>query len=166
VKARRVKQLDPAGRLDANAARLIGVRLDELQGFAPEALREEQTMAQHDMRIAAKRLRYVLEVTGFCFGAPAEVARRRARELQDILGELHDCDVMLPRVERHLPLLKEDESLDALTDHLRARRSEELERFRRFWARQEETGTWLRLRRALDATPPPRARRPAPRPAA
>ena len=39
--------------------------------------------AQHDMRIAAKRLRYVLEATEFCFGRPAEVARRRARDLQD-----------------------------------------------------------------------------------
>ena len=30
-------------------------------------------------------------------------ARRRARDLQDVLGELHDCDVMLPRIEaQHL----------------------------------------------------------------
>jgi hypothetical protein len=30
-------------------------------------------------------------VTGFCFGRPADTARRRARDLQDILGEIHDC---------------------------------------------------------------------------
>ena len=54
------------------------------------------------MRIAAKRLRYVLEATGFCFGRPADRARRRARDLQDVLGELHDCDVMLPRVDEHV----------------------------------------------------------------
>ena len=31
----------------------------------------------HDMRIAAKRLRYVLEIVGFAFGPPGEAARRR-----------------------------------------------------------------------------------------
>ena len=51
------------------------------------------------MRIAAKRLRYVLEITESCFGEEAVAARRAAKELQTILGDIHDCDVMLPRVE-------------------------------------------------------------------
>ena len=65
---------------------------------------------QHDMRIAAKRLRYILETTEFCFGKPADAARRRARDLQDLLGELHDCDVMLPRVEAHLAELRAEDA--------------------------------------------------------
>jgi hypothetical protein len=126
------------------------------------------------MRIAAKRLRYVLEVTGFCFGRSADLARRRARDLQDILGELHDCDVMLPRVERHLTALRDadaesvreragdaedlDPSLAARAPHrtsyrgletlmvyLQARRTLLFDRFRVFWAEQERTGTWDRL---------------------
>ena len=110
MKARRVKKLDPAGPLGENAARLVRVRLDELVSFAPKALDRDRVKAQHDMRIAAKRLRYVLEVTGFCFGRPADTARRRARDLQDILGELHDCDVMLPRVQRHLEELQAEDA--------------------------------------------------------
>ena len=102
VKARRVKKLDPRAPLADNAARIIRVRLDEMRSFAPAALESERIRDQHDMRIAAKRLRYVLETTEFCFGKPAQTARRRARDLQDLLGELHDCDVMLPRVEGHL----------------------------------------------------------------
>src|SRR5207253_3105702 len=84
----------------------VRVRLKEMRSFGPGALEPQGTGAQHDMRIAAKRLRYVLESTEFCLGRSAATARRRARDLQDLLGELHDCDVMLPRVEGHLAELR------------------------------------------------------------
>jgi hypothetical protein len=179
VKARPVKKLDPARPLGENAARIIKVRLDELHSLAPQALDRDQVSAQHEMRIAAKRLRYVLEVTGFCFGRPADTARRRARDLQDILGEIHDCDVMLPRVRHHVESLQQGDAdvvrgragetpdldprlaarapsrttyrgLDVLAVYLRARRDLLFDRFLAFWQRQEETGTWLRLERSVD----------------
>jgi hypothetical protein len=179
VKARPVSKLDPSRSLGENAARIVKVRLEEMRGFAPRAL-AGRTKAQHDMRIAAKRLRYVLEVTGFCFGRPADTARRRARDLQDILGELHDCDVMLPRVRGHLGQLQRTDAdavrgraapapdldprlaalapnrtayrgLNVLAVYLEARRSLLADRFEAFWRRQEETGTWTRLERAVDA---------------
>jgi CHAD domain len=178
VKARPVKKLDPARSLGENAARIIGVRLEEMRSFAPRAL-DGKTKAQHDMRIAAKRLRYVLEATGFAFGKPADTARRRARDLQDILGEMHDCDVMLPRVRGHLEELQRTDAeavrakageapdldprlaaqarhrtayrgLDVLAVYLEARRRLLFDRFEAFWRRQEERGTWSRLERAVD----------------
>jgi CHAD domain-containing protein len=178
MKPRPVKKLDPRRGLGENAARIIKVRLDELHSFAPRAL-AGKTKAQHDMRIAAKRLRYVLEVTGFAFGRPADTARRRARDLQDILGEIHDCDVMLPRVRGHLAELQRADAetvrqragaapdldprfaararhrtsyrgLDVLAVYLEARRRLLEDRFAAFWHRQEELGTWTRLERAVD----------------
>jgi CHAD domain-containing protein len=178
VRARPVKKLNPSRPLGENAARIIGTRLDEMLSFAPKAL-DGRVKSQHNMRIAAKRLRYVLEVTGFCFGRPADTARRRSRDLQDILGEMHDCDEMLPRVRRHLEELQRTDAqavrekagqtpdldprlaaqaphrtayrgLDVLAVYLEARRKLLSDRFAAFWARQEETGTWLRLERAID----------------
>jgi CHAD domain len=178
MKAQPVKKLDPSRALGENAARMVQVRLDEMMSFAPKAL-DGKVKAQHDMRIAAKRLRYVLEVTGFCFGKPADTARRRARDLQDILGEIHDCDVMLPRVRSHLEELQRGDAeavraradrapdldprlaahaphrtayrgLDVLAVYLQARRQLLSDRFVSFWSRQEETGTWRRLERAVD----------------
>src|SRR5215216_1621870 len=177
MKARRVKKLDPQTTLAENAARIVRVRLDELRSFAPRALDPAEVRAQHDMRIAAKRLRYVLEATGFCLGKPAETARRRARDLQDVLGELHDCDVMLPRVEGQLAELRAADAravrsragdapdldpklvahashrtsyrgLDTLAVYLRARRELLFDRFCELWERLERRGTWQRLDRA------------------
>jgi CHAD domain-containing protein len=97
MRPREVEGLDPAAPLRPNAARIVRTRLDELLSLAPAALEPSAATAQHDMRIAAKRLRYVLEVTGPCFGQEAKAARDAARRLQGVLGEIHDCDVMLPR---------------------------------------------------------------------
>jgi hypothetical protein len=179
VKARKVKKLDPATSLAENAARIVRVRLDEVRSFVPNALEAEEVDARHDMRIAAKRLRYVLEATEFCFGRAGETGRRRARDLQDVLGELHDCDVMLPRAERHLVELRDADAaavrerageaddlnpglaaraphrtsyrgIEILIVYAQARRELLFERFRSFWAEQERAGTWERLDRAAE----------------
>jgi hypothetical protein len=98
VKARRVKGLDPHGSLADNLERILTVRLDELSGFVPAALDPAKAATLHDLRIAAKRLRYILEVAEPCFGPYVVKAGARMRELQDLLGEIHDCDVTRPRV--------------------------------------------------------------------
>lgn len=180
MKARKVKKLDPEAPLDENAARIIHIRLDELRSFVPDVLDPSEIEAQHDMRIAAKRLRYVLEVTGFCFGKPAVAARRRARELQGLLGEIHDCDVMLPRVQAEIEAMRADDAravllrageaedldprlaaraphrtayrgLELLAVHLRARRALLFERFREFWQAETSKGTWARLESAVES---------------
>ncbi|OLE37979.1 MAG: hypothetical protein AUG48_02970 [Actinobacteria bacterium 13_1_20CM_3_68_9] len=178
MKAKRVKRLDRREPLADNAARIVRVRLKEMRSFAPRALEPEDIGAQHDMRIAAKRLRYVLESTEFCLGRPAQTARRRARDLQDVLGELHDCDVMLPKVKGHLAELREADAaavreragqasdldprlaarashrtsyrgLEILIVYLQARRDLLFDRFRGFWIEQERAGTWDRLEQAV-----------------
>ena len=178
MKAKRVKKLDHGEPLADNAARIVRVRLKEMRSFAPRALEPGDTGAQHDMRIAAKRLRYVLESTEFCLGRSAQTARRRTRDLQDLLGELHDCDVMLPRVESHLAELREADAtvvrerageasdldprlaarashrtsyrgLEILIVYLQARRALLFDRFRGFWMEQERAGTWDRLEGAV-----------------
>ena len=75
MKAKRIKDLDPAAPLAEGAARIVKVRLAELLKLRERALDEADVEAQHDTRIAAKRLRYVLEATGFCLGPPADAAR-------------------------------------------------------------------------------------------
>ena len=139
MKARGVEGLNPEAPLRGNAVSILGTRLDELRSFVDRALEPGAVDAQHDMRIAAKRLRYVLEITGFCFGVEAEAARDAARTLQSVLGDIRDCDAMLPRAQ----------GIDSLTSLLHARRELLLRRFIELWEKQAREGVWTDLERAL-----------------
>jgi CHAD domain-containing protein len=166
VKAKRVKGLDPLAPLGDNAERIVRVRLDELTSFMPRATDPDEVVALHDMRIAAKRLRYILEVTGPCFGPYASTAVKLAKDLQDLLGEIHDCDVQLPEVAAFLeelvaadaaaagpspddlartPHRRTYAGLVALQVHLRARRRALFEQFLELWRDYERKGFAARL---------------------
>ena len=139
MKARKVRGLKPGRQLRPNAARIVAARLDELRGLADGALEPGAERAQHDMRIAAKRLRYVLEIVKDCFGPEGESARRVAKELQGVLGEIHDCDVLLSKIA----------GIGSLEALLRTRRELLHGRFRELWLGQETQETLSRLSRAL-----------------
>jgi CHAD domain-containing protein len=140
VKPRKVKGLDLGEPLRANAARIVRTRLGELRDLAePALLRPGAAQAQHDMRIAAKRLRYVLEIAEPCFGPTAVAARRAAKELQAVLGDIHDCDVMHPRVE----------GIASMETLLRTRRELLFGRFRELWQAEATRDAWAALERAL-----------------
>jgi CHAD domain len=192
VKARRVKGLDPAGPLADQVERIVLVRLDELHRFVPAALDPAEVTALHDLRIAAKRLRYILETTAeACFGPYARTAAKRARELQDLLGEIHDCDETLPRVialadelcdtdatvarlaagdaddldpalTAGTPHAEARRGLQTLAVHLQARRALLHGRFLEEWRRLEREGFRARLEYAVTERPPgPAGDRPA-----
>lgn len=147
MKARAVEGLDPAAPLAPNARLIVATRLGEMRSFAERALAPDAVTAQHDMRIAAKRLRYALEILGPCIGAAAEPARIAARDLQSVLGDLHDCDVILPRVE----------AIPSLAAALRARRARLHREFARLWQLQASRSTWAALDSASrSSSRPPR----------
>jgi hypothetical protein len=171
VKARKVKGLEPDAPLADNAERIVLVRLDELCGFMPRAADPAEVVALHDMRIAAKRLRYILEITGPCFGPYVKTATKLTRELQDVLGELHDCDVQIPDIAafaerllaedaaalhaagdtnpRQAPHAREHTGLALLQAHLRARRLILFDDFLALWGSLERKGFRARLEYAV-----------------
>jgi CHAD domain-containing protein len=155
VKARKVKGLDPAAPLADNAERIVRVRLDELCSFMPQASDPAEVVALHDMRIAAKRLRYILEITGPCFGPYAVTAVKATKDIQDLLGEIHDCDVQLPEVQafhNELAAAGVDDAspgLMALVAQLRARRELLFGRFLELWLDHQRKGYRARLEFAV-----------------
>jgi CHAD domain-containing protein len=140
VKARKVEGLDPRRPLAPNVSRIVEVRLDELRELADSALAVDAGKAQHDMRIAAKRLRYVLEIFRPCLGEEARAARRAAKRLQAVLGDLHDCDLMLPKVEH----------IESVSMLLCERRERLFHEFVELWQAEVSKGTWAALDRSLN----------------
>jgi CHAD domain-containing protein len=139
VKARAISGLNPDGPLSPNIARIVAVRLEEMKGFADAALKGDASEAQHDLRIAAKRLRYVLEIFVSCLGEEADEARLAAKQLQSVLGDLHDCDLMLTKVER----------IGSVAALLRERRERLLHDFVALWQSEASKGTWAALEGSL-----------------
>lgn len=56
----------------------------------------------HEMRIAAKRLRYAVELFSACWGEKISHFAARIAEMQSLLGEVHDCDVWLENLGERL----------------------------------------------------------------
>jgi hypothetical protein len=133
MKARDVTGLlHPDGPLVENMRRVILVRLDELYGFVPAALDPSEVEAAHDMRIAAKRLRYLLELSEPLYGKDAKRAAKVVKGLQDVLGEVHDCDELIE--------VAATRGLDELVEHTRERRLVLHEAFTREWETLEKDG--------------------------
>ena len=154
MKATKVKGLRPREPLNENAARIVAVRLSELRSFEHDALDRDEAKAQHNMRIAAKRLRYVLETVGFCFGEIGDEGRRAARDLQGVLGDLHDCDVLIAMVE---DLTSQpggpatDRGLELLVARTVERRDGLHAEFEALWAKLGADDVWGRLAAAVAA---------------
>jgi hypothetical protein len=56
----------------------------------------------HRMRIAAKRLRYTLEISRPLYQGRADEAIGVIKKVQTLLGEVHDCDVWVAHVDAFL----------------------------------------------------------------
>jgi CHAD domain-containing protein len=182
VKARKVKGVDAGGPAADEVAKIVAVRLDELCSFMPGARDPEAVRTLHDLRIAAKRLRYVLEMFAPAFGPYAAEAAKQAKKVQDLVGEIHDCDVTRPRVAALAAELREADAravrelagdakdldaalaaeapnrdayrgLQTLDVQLQARRLLLFERFLAKWDKLERRGFRERLLEAIEQRP-------------
>jgi CHAD domain-containing protein len=87
------------GREDGMAARFLAdmIHREAQRVSARRGMTERAPTAAdlHGLRIAVKRLRYVLDFHAETCGVAFDPERRLAREMQDCLGEIHDHDLLL-----------------------------------------------------------------------
>jgi len=88
----------------------IMTAISDLFWYEPWLLEPDNIHRHHEMRIAAKRLRYILESFAGLFECGLKNEIKTFKNLQDVLGDMHDCDVWIEKI----PLFIRDEKKRAL----------------------------------------------------
>ncbi|CAA9327297.1 MAG: hypothetical protein AVDCRST_MAG93-6022 [uncultured Chloroflexia bacterium] len=93
---------------------VLMVRLQEMMDYANAIGSPENVEELHNMRIAAKRLRYTLELFAPTLEPKgASNLLDRVTEVQERIGAIHDCDVLFPLVQDTLEMETEREKRGA-----------------------------------------------------
>jgi CHAD domain-containing protein len=90
------------GSLYRKAHLTISSRIGRLLALESSVHIPDAVTRHHQMRIAAKKLRYTLEVFNRLFSGGFKKSLRRLQALQDVLGQIHDCDVWIADLQRLL----------------------------------------------------------------
>lgn len=143
------------GPFRAAAPPALRNRYDYFYSFAEHVAHPERAAELHEMRIAAKWLRYTMELFGPAYAGGLKPELAVVRKFQELLGDLHDSDVRLDLLSRMTSgpldvrgLMAVGRMLpDPVEESLRLllRREEEVradcyQAFYREWKRQERKG--------------------------
>ena len=95
AKAKVIADLDAWASTRENARLIAKTRLEEM--FAWETSVDDPYAVRdlHDLRIAAKRLRYTLEIFQDTFVGDCAPLLKEVEQIQEELGSLHDSDVLI-----------------------------------------------------------------------
>ncbi|MEJ7849517.1 MAG: CHAD domain-containing protein [Pyrinomonadaceae bacterium] len=95
-KSARIVSFNEAGR------EAVASGLNDLCSLGSSVYEPYGVERMHEMRIAAKRLRYAVELFRACWGASIAPFASEIAEMQTALGEVHDCDVWLKNLTGQL----------------------------------------------------------------
>lgn len=130
-------------------------RLKELEKLSADVFKPFEVETLHDMRIAAKRLRYAVELFQSCWGRSISTYAKRAARVQTALGDLHDCDVWIENFGKAINEArsqKQDAEVAAfvwLLGHFVKLRTKHLRRAFAEWSRWEAQDLSGKLRESL-----------------
>jgi len=148
AKARPIPGIGPDVSFREAAASAVEVRTGELFAFAEGVLDTADIERVHDMRVASRRLRAVLEVFGPCFSRPdLEDALDDVKDLADDLGARRDPDVAIAMLEHVAADLARDDrpGIEHLIDEFADRQAAGNDRLRRRLEELEASGLEGRL---------------------
>jgi hypothetical protein len=113
AKAKPIRGVHRDTELLVASERMIETRLAEMLAYERYVADQDAITELHQMRIAAKRLRYTLEIFQDAydaysrFGPQIRAATAEIEQIQENLGALHDADVLIPKLNDYLAHLLE-----------------------------------------------------------
>jgi putative phosphoesterase len=122
--------------------------------------KETEKQKHHEMRICAKKLRYTMEIFAPMYKNKLTKEIDNIKKYQDILGEMHDCDVWidyLPKfVEERKPAITEEKNKadfeKALLDFqtfIKDQRNKYYSQFVQQWEENKKEDFFLQLRKTI-----------------
>ena len=149
AKARDIPDLSADASFADAAAKVVAVRTQELADHADNVLDTTDIERVHDMRVATRRLRAVLEIFAPCF--PKRLHRgvlRDVKALADALGERRDPDVHIAALDGFAAGVKASSrpGVALLADRFRAEQAEANVRLAEALRRAQESDLEGRLR--------------------
>lgn len=95
AKAKSITNIDAHAPTGRNARIIAKARLEEMYVWVIYIDDPANVLALHNLRIAAKRLRYTLEIFEETFPQQCESIIQEVTKIQEELGSIHDSDVMV-----------------------------------------------------------------------
>ena len=143
---------------------IINEKLNDFLSFEVYLRQPDNTAMLHAMRIAAKRLRYSMEIFAPIYADSLADPLQAARKSQQILGDVHDCDVwiaFLPGFEakererihkfygHNRPLYRITPGIEFFLQNRIDIRAAAYKEFLKVWRKWREQEIWLSLRETI-----------------
>jgi CHAD domain-containing protein len=159
----------PGAAARRHAVKMVRKRLKKLMAESPGLESAEHSQQHHAMRIAAKRLRYTLELAKPHRSQELDDIADMIKRLQTLLGEIHDCDVWAEQLDAFARTEAEQihvffgdsrrfnrlmPGIDYLRKERKARRQQCFDELSGFWRELAEKHIWERLIELLKSDAP------------
>lgn len=104
----------------------------------------------HELRIAAKRLRYAIELYITCWGKTIEPFAKGVAEMQGFLGEIHDADVWMDSLSKRMQNGEDSEANIWLLSEFVGKRNENYRAALSLWSKWKRENFIEKLRTIVE----------------
>ena len=156
AKAWKAKGIHPQLSYRWNAQVILAVKIQEVYSWAESIRNPDNIKELHNLRISVKRLRYSMEFFAINYGEEFQNFLKILADLQEQLGDIHDCDVVETVLTDHLQSLPDQGDaetdaigINALLLRYREMRKAKYEAFLQRWDALEEANFKIQLLRIV-----------------